>query len=93
MNKETKTTQIVICCETGDINVRKATIYTDEDQEVARNESNNRYCPWLEGRKDALLAALADKPDELYYFDKLWSAEYMATKKAEHDAMIGENDA
>jgi len=88
MNKETKTIQIIIDCETGDVNVRKATIYTDEGQEVARQESNDRYSPWLEGRKDALLAAIADSADELYYFDKLWSAQYIADKKLEHDAKV-----
>jgi uncharacterized protein with von Willebrand factor type A (vWA) domain len=77
IEKIDKTTQILIDFESGVVSVRKAQIVLEDGEEIARKESNNGYMP-LTRRKAALMQALADRPDELSYFDKLWSEEYMA---------------
>jgi len=92
MNKETITTELTINFETGDINVRKATIYTDEGEEITRKLSNNRYAPWLDGRKEALQEALSDHPKERdFIINELWTKEFIDAKKAEHDALENES--
>lgn len=78
----TKTLSMTIYTDSGDVGVRKATIYSDGESETILSESNDRYTPSLSFRKQPLLDALEDCPSEQAYFDTLWTQAYMESKGA-----------